>query len=283
MIIDFCVHPACIWEIPETLKVRIQQFYPMEYGKALKLTEDELIRELDAAGTDIGVIRAQNSGGIGYRAPNQDVAALVKRHPDRLVALGSLDPTQGTRKLDVNTVKQSIDEFERLMEMGFKGLIFYPQYYHAYPNDEQLYPLYEKVIEYDVPIAFIAYWSTRVSKAKYGHPLLFDDIAVDFPDIKIVVDALGGGNFEDMFVVASKNMNVYMTTSACPFIYPGGLFEHHMKVLLDSWVTMDRILFAGEYPLSSALDTRRVLEGLGMSLDDKRKIYGENARKLLKI
>jgi len=283
MIIDFCVHPACIWEIPETLKVRIQQFYPMEYGKSLKFTEAELISELDAAGTDIGVIRAQVNGGIGYQAPNKDVMELIKRHPDRLVGLGSLDPTRGTNKLSEKSVKESVDEFERLMEMGYKGLIFYPQYYFAYPNDELLYPLYEKVVEYDVPIAFIAYWSTRVSKSKYGHPLLFDDIAVDFPDIKIVVDALGGGNFEDMYVVASKNLNVYMTTSACPFIYPGGLFEHHMNVLLDSWVPMDRVLFAAEYPLSSAVDTRRILDGLGMSLDVKRKIYGENAAKLLKI
>lgn len=283
MIIDFCVHPACIWDIPETLKVRIKQFYPMEYGKSLKFTEEELIAEMDFAGTDIGVVRAQNSGGIGYRAPNEDVMALIKRHPDRLVGLGSLDPTQGTNKLTEGSVKASIDEFERIMEMGFKGLIFYPQYYHAYPNDEMLYPLYEKVVEYDVPIAFIAYWSTRVSKIKYGHPLLFDDIAVDFPDIKIVVDALGGSNFEDMYAVASKNLNVYMTTSACPFIYPGGLFEHHMKVILDSWIPMDRVLYAAEYPLSSAIDTRRILEGLGMSLDVKRKVFGENAAKLLKI
>jgi predicted TIM-barrel fold metal-dependent hydrolase len=283
MIIDFCVHPACIWEIPETLQVRIKQFYPMEYGKSLKFTEEELIHEMDVAGTDIGVVRSQNNGGIGYQAPNDKVMELIKRHPDRLVGLGSVDPTQGTNKLSEKSVKTTIDEFERLMEMGFKGLIFYPQYYFAYPNDELLYPLYEKVVEYDVPIAFIAYWSTRVSKIKYGHPALFDDIAVDFPDIKIVVDALGGGNFEDMYAVASKNLNVFMTTSACPFIYPGGLFEHHMKVILDSWIPMDRVLYAAEYPLSSAWDTRRMLEDMGMSLDVKRKVFGENAAKLLKI
>jgi hypothetical protein len=77
MIIDFCVHPACFWEIPDTLEVRVKQFYPMEYGKALQFTEAELLREMDAAGVDIDVIRAQDNAGIGHQAPNEKVAALV--------------------------------------------------------------------------------------------------------------------------------------------------------------------------------------------------------------
>jgi len=274
VIIDFCLHPAVIWDIPDTLKERVRQFYPLEYGKRLEFTEEEILRGMDEAGVDIGVLRAQNSGGIGYAAPNDKVAALVKKYPDRLVALASIDPTRG---------KESVDEFESLIDQGFKGLILYPQYIHFYPNDEKVFPVYEKAIELDVPVTFIAYWSTPVSRLKYGHPSLFDDVAVQFRELKLVVDGLGGGLFEQMYVVACKNPNVHMTTNACPFIYPGGLFAQHMHTIINSWISLDRIIFASEYPLSSALETRQIIEGLGLSLGDRRKVLGENAARLLKL
>lgn len=274
MIIDFCVHPGCIWQIPDNLKQRVKNFYTLEYGKRLELTEAEILNYMDDAGTDIGVIRAQSSEGIGYAAPNDKVAALVKKYPDRLVALASINPKDG---------RKAVDEFERCVQSGFKGLVLYPQYYRVYPEDEMMDPIYEKAIELDVPVTFIAYWTTPNSLLKYGHPSHFDDVAVKHRKLKLVVDALGGGAFEEMFVVACKNPNVMLTTNACPFIYPNGIFAHHMKTIMDSWITMDRILFASEYPLSSAVETKGILDSLGMSLDDKRKVYGENAARILKI
>lgn len=274
MIIDFCVHPAVIWDIAAPLKERVRQFYPLEYGRRLEFTEEELLRGMDEAGVDIGVVRAQESGGLAYAAPNDKVAALVKKYPDRLVALASIDPTKG---------KEAVDEFERRINEGFKGLVLYPQYLHFYPNDEIVFPVYEKAIELDVPVAFIAYWSTPVSLLKYGHPALFDDVAVRYRKLKLVIDGLGGGLFEQMYVVACKNPSIYITTNAGTFIYPGGLFEQHMKTILASWISTERIIFAGEYPLSSALKQRQLVERCELSLDDRRKILGENAAKLLKL
>lgn len=274
MIIDFCVHPGHIWHIPEALQARVKSFYSMEYGKHLELTESEVLRGMDDAGTDIGVIRAQSSEGIGYAAPNDKVWEFVKKYPKRLTALCSINPKDG---------KKAVEELDRCIQMGFKGLILYPQYYRVYPEDDMMDPIYEKAIELDVPVTFIAYWSTPNSLLKYGHPSHFDDVAVKFRKLKLVVDALGGSAFEEMFAVACKNPNVYMSTSACPFIYPNGGFAHHMKTIMDSWITMDRILYASEYPLSSGMETRGILESLGMSLDDKRKVFGDNAAKLLKL
>jgi len=274
MIVDFCVHPAHIWQIPDNLQTRVKSTYAREYGRPLELTESELLRGMDDAGVDIGVVRAQSSAGIGYAAPNDKVAAFVKKHPNRLVALASINPNDG---------KKAVDEFDRWVQEGFKGLVLYPQYLRFYPEDEVMNPIYEKAIELDVPVTYIAYWTTPNSLLKYGHPSHFDDVAVKYRKLKLVVDALGGGAFEDMFVVACKNPNVYMTTSACTFIYPNGVFEQHMKTIMKSWINLDRIVFAGEYPLASALDTKNVIEKLGMSHEDKKKVYGENAAKLLNL
>ena len=180
MIIDMCMHPAGIWEIPEALKERMLKFYPLSYGKRLNLTTEEILREMDEAGVDIGVLRAQYSGKIGYAAPNEKVA-------------------------------------------------------------------------------------------------------VRYRDLKFVVDGLGEGLFEQMYVVLSKNPGVHTTTNACTFIYPGGLFERHLKTIMSSWITIDRVLFASEYPLCSALETRKAIERCGLSLDDRRKILGEKAARLLKL
>jgi len=98
-----------------------------------------------------------------------------------------------------------------------------------------------------------------------------------------VIQGLGGGLFEETYVVACKNPNVYLTTSGCSFIYPGGLFERHMHTIINSWISLDRILFASEYPLASCAGQRKIIEGLGLSLGDKRKVLGENAARLLKL
>jgi len=277
MIVDSGLHPPVTWEIPERvagLRKRIREYYFLEHGRRVELTEADVLKELDEAGADIGVLITQATGGIGFHVPNDKVMALAKKYPDRLVALASVDPTKG---------KESVDEFERAINDGFKGLILYPQYVHFYPNDEKFFPIYEKAIELDVPVIFIPYWSTPYSSIKYGHPSLLDDVAVQFRDLNIVIQGLGGGLFEETYVVACKNPNVYLTTSGCSFIYPGGLFERHMHTIINSWISLDRILFASEYPLASCAGQRKIIEGLGLSLGDKRKVLGENAARLLKL
>ena len=273
MIVDMCVHPAVAMETPEALKERVRVLYHATYGKTLRFTEEEILTELDAAGVDIGVLRAQIST-VGNRVSNESIARLVKKYPDRLVGLAGLDPTRG---------KPSVGEFERLVEQGFKGLILGPSFLHFYPNDEKCFPVYAKAVELDVPVVFPSYWTSPTTTLKYGHPSVYDDVAVAFRQLNIVVDALGGGLFEQAFVLACKNPNVYLTTSFCPALYPAGLFEKHLKTLKASWVSLDRLLFAGEYPLVSALKTRCIIEQAGLSLDDKRRVLGENAARLLKL
>ncbi len=80
-------------------------------------------------------------------------------------------------------------ELERLVEeYDFKGIKVYPPYQHHYVNDPRMYPLYAKVQELGLPMMVHTGSSVfKGARIKYGDPLLLDDVAIDFPNLNILM------------------------------------------------------------------------------------------------
>ena len=90
-----------------------------------------------------------------------------------------------------------------------KGLKLYPGYEPFYPNDSRLKVLYDMAVEFDVPVMFHSgdtYAPT--GRVKYSHPLHLDDVAVDHPELKIVICHVGNPWIKDCMEVMYKNKNV---------------------------------------------------------------------------
>ena len=142
--------------------------------------------------------RAQNIAAVifpvdaeretGYRRyANEEVAKLAAENADVLIPFASIDPAKG--KLGAREARRLVRDF------GVKGFKFHPTMQGFFPNDRMAYPLYEAIAE-EGAIALFHTGQTGVGsgmrggngmRLKYSNPMHIDDVAVDFPDMPIVM------------------------------------------------------------------------------------------------
>ena len=124
----------------------------------------------------------------GYRRyDNEKIAEAAAANSDVLIPFASIDPHKG---------RTGAREARRLVErFGVQGFKFHPTMQGFFPNDRLAYPLYEAIAETGKPALFHT-GQTGVGsgmrggggmRLKYGEPMLIDDVAVDFPDMKIIL------------------------------------------------------------------------------------------------
>ena len=118
---------------------------------------------------------------------NEAVIELAQANPDVIIPFASFDPTRGP-----DAVRQA----KRLVEQGvIRGLKLHPPVQQFAPNDRIAYPLYEVFAQAKLPVLFHTGHSGIGTgmpggggiRLKYGHPMLIDDVAVDFPDLPIIL------------------------------------------------------------------------------------------------
>src|SRR5207249_8062522 len=121
------------------------------------------------------------------RVSNEEVADAAAANPDVLIPFASIDPHRG---------QGGVDEARRLIaDHGVRGFKFHPNLQGFFPNDRMAYPLYEVIEEAGLPAVFHTGHSGVGSglpggggiRLKYSNPMCVDDVAVDFPDMKIVL------------------------------------------------------------------------------------------------
>ena len=171
-------------------------------------------------------------------------------------------------------------ELERCVrELGVKGLKLYPTYQHFYPNDNKLFPIYERAQELSIPVMIHTGSSVFPgSLMKYGDPLFLDEIAVFFPSLKIIQSHAGRGFWYDRaFFLAGLHENVYMDITGLP---PQNL----LKYFPDLERNADKIIFGSDWP--GIIDIKKnvaAILDLPLSKSTKAKILGKSAETLLRI
>ncbi|MBW1903283.1 MAG: amidohydrolase [Deltaproteobacteria bacterium] len=174
------------------------------------------------------------------------------------------------------------DPAERLefyvKDCGAKGLKFMPSYQFFYPNDASLYPIYSKAQELGIPVMFhIGSSVFKGTKMKYCDPIYLDDIAVDFPDLKIVMAHSGRGFwYEKCFFLSRVHKNVYMEITGLP---PDKLLTYFPDLDKNG----EKVLFGSDWP-ALQVDISKNIEAIkSLPLSERTieaMLYG-NAYKIL--
>jgi predicted TIM-barrel fold metal-dependent hydrolase len=168
---------------------------------------------------------------------------------------------------------------ELVMKRGFKGLKLYPTYQYFYPNDNKLYPLYSMAQELGVPIMFHTGSSVfKGARIKYGEPLYFDDLAVDFPDLDILMVHSGRGFWYDQaFFLTKLHPNLYMEIAGLP---PQRLLSYFPEFERNA----DKIIYASDWPgVPDLIGNIQQIRDLPLSEASKQKILGLNAARILRL
>ncbi len=177
------------WDPPSRVKGFTKRYAVSIEEAEAKYTKDpdgsKMIEEMDALGTDVGVLHTVDSGLVFPGDPptpieeiNRFHCELAKKYPGRIYALFGIDPRRpGGVKLFEKSVK----------EWGAVGLSLWP-ISGFYPTDALCYPYYQKCVDFGVPVTIHAGFQHAPGMlSKYGDPIHLDDVGHDFPDLTIIM------------------------------------------------------------------------------------------------
>jgi uncharacterized protein len=201
----------------------------------LQLTPAEIVAVMDAAGIQRLMLSAWCRPGR-WLITNDEVAAHVEAFPDRFAGVAAVDlanPVAAVRELD-----------RAVRQLGFKALRVVPWLWKLPPNDKLYYPLYVKRIELDIPFCTQVGHTGPLMPSEPGRPVPYiDEVALTFPELRIVCGHIGHPWTDEMIGVAWKHDNVYIDTSAyLPRYYPPQLLQ-----FLRTY-GQDKVLFGTNFP-----------------------------------
>ena len=224
------------------------------------------------AGEDVAyaVVLAEDSPMTTGVVTNKYVYDFCKGRK-RFVPFASINP------VTMSNPEESLEKCVK--EMGFRGLKLYPTYQHFFPNQREVYPLYAKALELDVPVMFHTGSSIyKHSKLKYGDPLHLDEVAADFSDLKIVMAHSGRGFWYDRaFFLSRLHKNLYMEISGLP---PQKLLHYFPELEKNA----DKVIFGSDWPgVKGIKENIDALRSLPLKEKTIERILYRNAERLLGI
>jgi predicted TIM-barrel fold metal-dependent hydrolase len=247
------------------------------------LPQEDYLKEMDDAGVDKMVILGKDYGKLGdslqSNLPDEEIADFVKACPDRFIGFTAAHPDR--------TEKENVERVERAVnDLGLKGIKLNP---HScfYPNDERLYPVYEKATELGIPVMFHSGVKspTEGTRVKYCQPIYLDDVVVDFPDMIIIIAHAGYPWVEEVIQVGIYAANVYVDISTLNQIEGALGYEIVLPTFrkLISALGVQRVLFGSDFTYNMQEMIQIVKSADFLSESDKEKVLGGNAKKVLKI
>lgn len=175
---------------------------------------------------------------------------------------------------------EAVHELERAVkELGFKALRVVPWLWNRPPNDKFYFPLYVKCIELDIPFCTQVGHTGPLMPSEPGRPIPYlDEVALPFPELRIVAGHIGHPWTDEMIGVAWKHANVFIDTSAyLPRYYPPQLI-HYLKTY-----GQNKVLFGTNFPQLPFNKCVEQARALGLPEEGERKFLYENARRVFKL
>lgn len=197
---------------------------------------------------DKAVVFGLNARASGVVVPNSYIEKYAKLYPDKVIGFASVDPNQ----------PDAAQELEFCVKaLNLKGLKLGPIYQHFNPQDEKkTYPVYEMAQKLGIPIM----WHMGTSFVQKGlledtKPYLLERVALDFPDLKMVIAHMGHPWEAETIVLIRKQPNVYADVSA--LYYRPWQFYNTMILAMEYKVT-HKMFFGTDFPVTTVGKT---LEG----------------------
>ncbi len=206
---------------------------------------------------------------------NDAVVEFAAKHADIAIPFASVNPTRG---------ESAVREARRLVAAGaVRGLKLHPPIQQFFPNDRTAYPLYEVFAEAKLPVLFHTGHSGIGTgmpggggvRLKFGHPMPIDDVAVDFPDMPIIMAHPSFPWQDEAISICLHKPQVYIDLSGwSPKYFSPTLIQYANTRLKD------KVLFGSDYPLLTPDRWLADFEKIGIRDEVRPLILKENAARL---
>jgi predicted TIM-barrel fold metal-dependent hydrolase len=210
------------------------------------------------------------------QVPNDDVARFAAENSDICIAFASVNPTRGA---------DAVKEAERLIATGgFRGFKLHPPLQCFQANDRLAYPFYEVLNAHKMPVIFHTGHSGIGTgmpggggvRLKYGNPMDIDDVAVDFPDMPIILAHPSFPWQDEAISVCLHKPQVYIDLSGWSPKYFSPVLVQYANTLLKN-----KVLFGSDYPLITPDRWLSDFEKIAIKDEVRPLILRENAIRLL--
>ncbi|MCJ2180978.1 amidohydrolase family protein [Novosphingobium album (ex Hu et al. 2023)] len=178
------------------------------------------------------------------RVSNYEIAKFAARNADICIPFASIDPHKG---------RMGAREARDLVEnCGVRGFKFHNIMQGIDPGDRVAWPIYEVIAEFGLPAIFHTGHSGMGTamkggggmRLKYGQPILVDDVAVDFPDMKIILAHPSWPWTDESLSMALHKDNVFIDLSGwSPKYFPKQIIQYANTQLRH------KMLFGSDFPL----------------------------------
>ena len=224
---------------PETIReADLSRGFPLDLTVRLELFLE------DMAGFEKVIVFGLKGRRTGYWVPDDYVAQFVARAPSQLIGFASCDPTQP-------------DYFEELKfaieTLKLCGLKMGPIYGGFDPRDSICDPVYQYCQDNGLPILFHTGTTfNHNAPLNYGRPWLFDEVAIKYPDLHMILAHSGHPFSEECLVVIRKHPHVYADISA--LYYRPWQFYNTMIAAQEYKVT-HKLMFGSDYPFAKGKES----------------------------
>jgi predicted TIM-barrel fold metal-dependent hydrolase len=209
------------------------------------------------------------------QVPNDDVAAFAAANSDIVMAFASVNPMRGAA---------AVKEAERLIATGgFRGFKLHPPLMNFHANDRAAYPFYEVLNAAKMPVVFHTGHSGIGTgmpggggiHLKYGNPMDIDDVAVDFPDMPVILAHPSFPWQDEAISVCLHKPQVYIDLSGwSPKYFSPTLIQYANSLLKH------KMLFGSDYPLITPDRWMADFEKISIKDEVRPMILRENAIRL---
>jgi len=257
-----------------------------EFKKQVRMPEDmrggvsieDYLGRMDRAGIERSLLIAVRAGDInkrgGFEIPYERVWEVCSEHPDRFSGLAGIDPYRGMQGL--RDLEQAVSEY------GFVGAHLYPHWCELAPDHAKYYPYYAKCCELDIPIMMQVGHNLVYSKTRrlpsVGRPITLDQVAIDFPELRLIGIHIGIPWTEEMISMCWKHENVYTAGDAYAPRYWPESFVHYANSY-----GREKVMFGTDWPVIDPERAVREVDELGLRNEAKALLMRENACRVFQL
>lgn len=205
--------------------------------QTLQADETNHLRAADPV--DKTIVLAFKSQYLNAEIPNRFVAEYVRRHAHKMVGFAGIDP-------------QDRDWMEELRiahdELRLKGVVVSPEMQDFHPVDTQAMKLYAECERRGMPLLFEQNHRHPAGKMAYSQPMLLDEVAQSFPNLRIVIARMGHPWVDQTVTLLGKHTHVYADVAG---LLPQPWQSYSALLAAYEYGVIGKLLFGSDFPYRS--------------------------------
>lgn len=211
---------------------------------------------------------------FGFKISNEAVADFIKTHGPRFIGFAGVDPYQA----------DAVAQFDRAVnDLGLRGLNLQCFELKMTPDDERLYPLYEKAIELKVPVNIHCgiNFSTHTPMA-IGKPEYLDNVMVRYPELRAIASPPGWPWVQELIGIAWRHPNLYIGVLAIrPKLLAKANSGYEPLLQYGRTILKKKMIFGSAFPMMEVDSVLAELDSLGLDEEVRRLWLHDNAATFL--